>query len=194
MSVNIDNIELGAGELEVFVYASNNTLFWDSGIYWDTALQYWPDGYDIGASMFGEYVGKYINKKLEIGQVTAAVKNAKIGSEGSFKIQIAESSLANLLIAADSDPGDIVTTDSTQESYAFGGSFANISFALRYTVKRLGDQTKRDVYEMFHAKASGLEPIVIAKGEERSFEVTFDLLGEKNKDWCLSQLFSDKLS
>ena len=190
MSVNLDNIELGAGELLVCQFAGNTTLFWDAGFYWDTAAQYWPDEYEIGASLNAEYSGKMIGKDIVVGRVAAAVKSATIGAEGSLKVQVAEAGLTNIMIAVGCDPADIVTTGSA-DSYVFGNDAKKILFALRYTIPKIDDSTKNQIFELFRATAMGLEAMPSSKTEERVFEVSFKLLGEKNQNWALGSFFNE---
>lgn len=189
MAVDLDKIELGAGALIIYHFVDNTNVFWDS-FTWDSGW-YWPDEWEVGAMLDATFGGKKIYKDISIGAVMAAVKSGVIGAEGEMKVKMMESSMANLIIAMGGDPED-VTTDATSEKYVFGGSAKSVIFGLKYEVPHLEDATKVDTLIVYRGVPVDMSPIIFSKTEERGFEVTFKLLGEKTRQWNLGDFSIEK--
>jgi len=191
MAVDLEKIELGAGELIIFHYENNDTLFWDdSAFVWDSGVK-WPDEWEIGAGgsescVEAEFSGKKIFKDIAIGRAKAEVKSCVIGAEGTIKIKMVDSAMATLVISMGGDPEDI-TTDATSEKYVFGGSVKQIVFGLRYQVQHLDDADKKDVLTIYRGVPVDMSPIPFSKSGERVWETTFKLQGEKRKNWALGE-------
>lgn len=190
MAVDLNKIELGAGELLIYHFANNNPLYWDSGLLWDAAY-YWPDEWQVGTMVNAEFGGKMIGKDIIIGAAVAAVKSATIGAEGLFKATMIESALEQLVIAIGGDPDDIITATSA-DKFVFGGSAKQVIFGLRYSMPKLESPTKRYILELFKGVPQGIDALPFAKTEERSYEVTFNLLGDKNRNWQLGTFYIEK--
>lgn len=196
MAVDLEKIELGAGELIIFHFLNNQTLFWDDPDFvWDSG-QYWPDEWEIGAGgsescVEVEVSGKKIFKDISIGRARVEVKSAVIGAEGEMKVKMIESVMNTLVISMGGDPEDI-TTDATSEKYVFGGSAKQVVFGMRYTVSHLDDANKKDVLTLYRGIPSDMAPIPFVKSEERVWEVTFKLQGEKEKNWSLGEFVIEK--
>ena len=184
MSIDLDKIELGAGELLLLHFADNNTLFWDDEVYWDYGDE-WPWENAVGLAVDAEFAGKKLYKDIEVGRVTAAVKSAVIGAEGSMKLKMLESDLRQLVAAMGGDPDDIVTVTDTSETFTFGGTAKQVVFALRYSVPKLENATKHYILELYRGIPQGISALPFSKTEERQYEVEFKLNGEKNDNWSL---------
>jgi len=200
--IDLENIELGAGELlitkhsnqdknnDALIWDDSNTLEWEFGTHSSSRL--WPSEYYAGSSINAELESGKIGKDISIGRVKAAVKNATIGAKGTFKIKIFESSLENIMIAVGADPRDMVT-DTTSEKYVFYNSGKNEYFTLRYTIPRLDDPNKKDMLEIYKVLPQGLEPLPFSKSDERSFEVSFNCIGVNAfgaiMSWSVGQFF-----
>lgn len=191
MAVDLEKIELGAGELILFHFLNNDTLFWDDAAFeWDAGC-YWPVEWEIGAGgvescIEAEMTGKMLYKDMEIGRAAAQIKSCVIGAEGEMKIKMIETAMENLVISMGGDPDDI-TTDATSEKYVFGGSAKQVVFGLRYQVAHLDNADKKDVLTLYRGIPYDMAPVPFSKSAERMWEVTFKLLGEKDKSWSLGE-------
>lgn len=192
MSIDLDKIELGAGELLLLHFADNNTLFWDDSIYWDSGADYWPWENEVGLAVDAEFSGKKIYKDIDVGRVAAAVKSAVIGADGLMKLKMLESDLRQLVASIGGDPDDIVTAAGVSETFTFGGTAKQVVFALRYTVPKLEDSTKNYILELYRGIPQGVSALPFSKTDERQYEVEFKLNGEKNDNWSLG-IFREEL-
>jgi len=169
MSVTPTNIEWGAGELALSVYPSY-------------------DYYDVGACRNAVFKWQKITKMIECGQVGGAVHAVPIRTDGSFKITLLEGTTHNINRALSSpQSADVYLQD---ESLVF--------YRLIYQVpiKQIGvteNVFRISLYKVFSSE--GLQP-VLSKSEERSFEITFQVLADplNNNRSGLIQLNVEPLS
>jgi len=183
MAVNINNIEIGEGELSVLIFLENTGKFWDDGSTWGTD-DHWPYEYQIGGTLGAELEYKPEFKEIEIGQVLGPVKAEWVGEEGSFKVTMLETTLANLCISMGLDPQDAITGDTV----TFGGEKKTLIMALQYEISQAADSSKKDLFECFQVVPVGGATLPFQKGEERKWEVTFNMRAEPEQSNRIGRL------
>jgi len=174
MAVDINNIEIGEGDLTVWVGVGP-----DGDITGATEVQ-------VGATRGATFSAKKTYKDVEVGQVLAPVQTFVVGEEASLRVTLLENSLNNLVLAMGGDVDDI-----SGDTYTFGNDRKVVYCKVQYKVRQaqtfgLGS-AKYDTITLFRAVVSeGLE-LPFAKGEERTFEVTFKAY-PRTTDWKLLSL------
>ena len=159
---NAENVQLGAGNLVIRVF---------------------PDGpwINCGATSGGELNYAPEMKSIECDQVMAAITTVMIGEEGTFKINMLESTMRNLIIAGGLDPDtDIYGTAASPEYTEFGDKHDPVYFNLKYTVAQTSDTTKDFIYNVWKCMVTGGLNLPFAKKDEQMFEVTFTMFANSD--------------
>jgi len=170
MAVNIDNIEIGEGDLTVWVGVAP-----DGDITGATEVA-------VGASRGAELTVKKSYKDVEVGQVLAPVQTFIVGEEASLKVTLLENALNNLVMAMGGDTDDIAG-----DTYTFGNRKQVTYCKVQYKCQQaqtFGGVAKYDTVILFRAVASEGLSLAFAKGDERTFDVTFKAY-PRTSDWKL---------
>jgi len=183
MPINVNEIEIGEGSLQVLVFPEPTGKFWDDGTTWGTE-DHWPYEYEVGASLGAHFQYRQLYKDIEVGQVLAPVKAEKVGEEGSFRITMMESTLANICLSLGLDPQEAISGDTIY----FGDERDVPWFTLVYLVPQTADSSKEDRLELFRVVPTSGVALPFSKGEERKWEVTFELKPDGEKDYTIGRL------
>ena len=170
MAINIDNIEIGEGDLTVWVGVDS-----EGGVGGVTQVE-------VGASRGAELAIKKSYKDIEIGQVLAPVQAPIIGEEASLKVTLLENTLKNLVIALGGDTDDI-----SVDTYTFGNSKKVTYCKVQYKCQQaqtFGGVAKYDTVILFRTIAAEGLSLAFAKADERAFDVTFKAY-PRTTDWKL---------
>lgn len=175
MAVNLDNFEIGEGNLK---------------------LQYEGEDVatDVGGCMDAVLDISIKDLDVEVGQYIDPVDNFIIGRSIKFEIVLKEDTLRNFVIGAGGDPADI--TDSTDfEIYSFPANSVAVSkFAeLIYTVARVRDKTKYRKVTLYKVKSVGGIKYAYKKDKEVFYKVTFKAFADPVHSGKPGELQRDKL-
>jgi hypothetical protein len=165
------NIELGAGYLKV--KQTSPTVGTNT---------------DVGACSGANLEVKKTRKEVQCDQVMAPLFDAIVGEEGSFKIKLLEHNMFNLAMAMGLNPDTAPGTAASYNYLTFGGETTPVYFYGMYYVPSQADATKLWTYEFYKMECVGGLAMPFSKGEERSYEVEFKLVGDVNNSYALGQI------
>lgn len=156
MSFNVDNIEIGAGNL---------------------TLQY-PDDVspvDIGGCTDAVFKPSLESLDVFFDQAIDPVDSFDIRSEVTFEVTMKEDILRNLVIAMGGDPSEIDSSDVDDDVFNIpGGSVRKSKFAvLHYDAPTIEDKTKSKIVHLYKVKVQGGTEVPFKKDEERMYAVVF---------------------
>jgi hypothetical protein len=149
MSIDVNNIELGEGNLTLEVEGDAAAV-------------------DVGACEGMQITTNPKVLDITCGQTMHPIESFVIADEFKFKIDLKEDTLRHFVIAIGGDPAEI-TTDLSVESYLLpGGSIRRMPFVeVVYAVPRVADATKFTTYTFYKCKSDGKIAYAFNKDKER---------------------------
>jgi len=171
MAINVDNIELGEGTLQVQMKDPSQ-----------------GEQTDVGATLGAELSYSQEIRDVECGQKMSPILSFVIGEEGKFKIKMLESTMYNLALALGLAPDDAPGSASGYTYINFGGSTTNVYSELTYTVKQQANQAKNYIFTLYKARVTGGLVLPMSKEEERAYEVEFTLYPDPDQNDRLGQI------